>query len=57
MLNLWQKNGIYGPEIIQPLLNMATQNSSEGESDQYCMKGNVLPMVIKRGVSIGDVRI
>ena len=22
VLNLWQKNGIYAPEVIQPLLNL-----------------------------------
>ena len=27
VLNLWQKNGVYTPEIIQPLLDMATSSN------------------------------
>lgn len=30
MLNLWQKNGVFKIEIIQPLLDMAAGSSSAG---------------------------
>ena len=32
VLNLWQKSGIYSPEVIQPLLNLPS-SLSEGKSD------------------------
>jgi len=32
VLNLWQKNDIYTPDIIQPLMALASQNSSRGGS-------------------------
>jgi len=32
VLNLWQKNDIYTPDIIQPLMALASQNSSKGGS-------------------------
>ena len=27
MLNLWQRNGIYSPEVISPLVDMAATSS------------------------------
>ena len=32
VLNLWQKSGIYSPEVIQPLLNLPS-SLSEGKND------------------------
>lgn len=26
VLNLWQKNNVFGPEVIQPLMDMADPN-------------------------------
>lgn len=26
MLNLWQKNNVFGPDVIQPLMDMADPN-------------------------------
>jgi hypothetical protein len=32
VLNLWQKNGVFPPSVIQPLLNMAG-DTSVGDQD------------------------
>lgn len=31
VLNLWQKNGVFKIEVIQPLLDMAAGSSSSGQ--------------------------
>lgn len=33
VLNLWQKNGVFKIEVIQPLLDMAAGSSSSAEAD------------------------
>ena len=35
VLNLWQKNGVFKIEVIQPLLDMAAASSSASESAPY----------------------
>lgn len=37
VLNLWQKNDIYTPDIIQPLMSLASQTSSRGSGSTGTM--------------------
>ena len=69
MLNLWQKNGVFKIEIIQPLLDMAAGSSNaapgadsvtnnEGEAPRVCERreGCVFPSIQRLGaLSIGGI--
>lgn len=51
MLNLWQKNGVFKIEIIQPLLDMAagTSNAVPVADNVTNNEGTVSSLIVKEG--------